>query len=123
MPVNSNYDNTRKLCKDLSNLISLPVHITNSFIKIIANALIHRISEEALDIEYGKLKSSSIDIPYVCTIDIEIIDNDIKINNVHFEEEFKKKVLKAVNTGDSPLVESAEKALIESLKNRYNSLI
>lgn len=115
--------NTRKLCKDLCKILNLPMRTTFGFVKILSKALIHKVAEEALDKEDGKLKKSSIEIPCICRLDIEISGNNIKLNNIEFDEDFKSDVLKAVNTGDSPLITDAEKALIESFKNRYNSII
>lgn len=122
MSINSNH-NTYKLCKDLCNIFNISTRITNNFTSIIAKALVHRVAEEALDKESGKLKDLSIGIPYVCTINIQIIDNSIEVDSIEFDDKFKEQVIRAINTGESPLVADAEKALVESLKNRYNSLI
>lgn len=119
----NNYKNTRRLCKDLSTIVNLPARTTYNFCKLISNAMIHSLAEDALSSDSGKLKEFILELPCVCTLKIRLSNNSLVVDNIQFIDTFEEDALKAINSGDSPLVADAEKSLVESFKNRYNSLI
>lgn len=120
---NNNYFQSRELCSNLCNIFGLSRHLTHSFTRIIAQGIVHQVAESALDSEGSRLNNFSIEIPFIGRVDIEIIDNNPVVKNMSLEPEFSKWIIEAVQKGNSPLVADSEKALVESIKNRYNSLL
>lgn len=120
---NNNYFQSRELCSNLCNIFGLSRHLTHSFTRIIAQGIVHQVAESALDHEDSRLNNFSIEIPFIGRADIEIINNNPIVKNMTLEPEFSRWILEAVQTGNSPLVVDAEKALVESIKSRYESLL
>lgn len=120
---NENYFRSRELCGNLSNIFGLTRHLTHSFTRIIAQGIVHQVAEAAVDKEDGRLNTFSIDIPFVGRLDMKYNNGEVSVTNVELEQDFSKWLEDAIVEGKSPLVVESEKALIESIKSRYNSLI
>lgn len=120
---NENYFRSRELCGNLSSIFGLTRHLTHSFTRIIAQGIVHQIAESAIDKDDGRLNIFSIDIPFIGRLDMEYNNGEVRVNNVELEQDFSKWIEDAIVEGKSPLVVESEKALIESIKSRYNSLI
>ena len=120
---NNNYFESRELCGNLCEIFGLSRHLTHSFTRILAQALVHQIAEKALDKENGRLSEFSIEIPFIGRADIRMENNEPVVDKLELEQDFKEWIKAAVKEGRSPLVISSEEALINSIKSRYNSLI
>lgn len=117
-----NYNMTRKLSKDLSEILGISKRLVVHFTRILSLGYITQIASDALSKEDGKLKNTQIEIPYVGCMDITI-DNDDVLASIELDTNFKKQVLNAVKTGDTKLITELEESLIKSIKEKYNALI
>lgn len=120
---NDNYFKSREMCSNLCNIFGLSRHMTHSFTRIVAQGIVHQIAESASSFEGSRLNNFSIEIPFIGRVDIEIKDNKPVVNNMSLEPEFSRWIIEAIQSGASPLVKDAEKALVDSIKARYNSLL
>lgn len=114
---------TSNISKLLSDICGLSNKTTTGLLKLLSKASIHNVATEALDCNNGKLRETTIEVPYVCTLTLKIVSKkEVKVKSVKLDELFERTLLEAVNTGVSPLVEASERKLIELLKRSYDSL-
>lgn len=120
----SNRIESAKLYKDLEVLTNLTPRQTDGFISIILDVLIHKVAMQAVDAS-DRISVIEIEIPRIglltCLMDKET--KEIEVESIALEDEFKNSIASAVNNGDSPLINRTKKALINQIKNRYDSLV
>lgn len=113
---------TRRLCKSLSEIFNLKPTITDRLIRLINSATLHDIAEKALDSEDGRLKSATIELPYVGSMKVYVEDNEVKVDSIILEDKYKEDLYSAINKGESPLIKMIGDKLISRLKDKYESL-
>ena len=112
----------KEMSKDLCNLLGISSIKTVGFMRLLKDYMVHKIAEQALDCESGQLKETSMEVPFLGKINIKI-ENKKLIYSFEMEDGLQKEIKNAITKGKSPMVESAEDALVRMLKERYNSLI
>lgn len=117
-----NYNATRKLAKDLSGIVGISKRLVIHFTRILSLGYITQIASDALEKDDGKLKNAQVEIPYVGCMDIVIDNNDVNAS-IDLDDNFKKQILNAVQTGETSLITELEDALIKSIQEKYNALI
>lgn len=117
-----NYNATRKLSKDLSGIVGISKRLVVHFTRILSLGYVTQIASDALEKDDGKLKNAQVEIPYVGCMDIVIDNNDVNAS-IDLDDNFKKQILNAVQTGETSLITELEDALIKSIQEKYNALI
>ena len=112
------------ISKELSRLVGLSPS-PNSFkhiVHLFMLGMIHQVAEKARDSD-KRLDKVEIEIPFVGKMIITISGENLILDDIRFEEEFKHQVLDAVNEGKSPLAEHMNKKLISNVQNKYKELL
>lgn len=120
MKSDNNWKETRLLAEDLSNLIGLSPEMTENFLKIIENLIIHKflevVSEEDNDL---KGKDIQIELPYLGSLIISINDKDKLTTDFVVRNIFFRKLKSAYYSRESPLTEQVEKILGQQLSHEF----
>lgn len=119
MKVDDNWNETRATCQDLESLLELPKDISEDFLLILENLILHKF---ALSLrENPECESHQISLPYLG--DLVIHQEKGKLNSVDFvpRKVFYKKIKNICQTKESPLVEQCASLLGKDLVSKFLS--
>jgi len=119
----NNYNETRKLAKDISEIVGLSKRLVVHFTRILSLGYATQIASQALNKEDGKLKDIYLEIPYVGRMTANVEKDSLSNVTLTLDKEFEKQIIKAVNTGETNLMTELEYALVENIKAKYNALL
>lgn len=117
-----NWYSTKDLSESLCNILGMSRLVTMGFTRIISEALVHKVSEQALDSD-TRIHDVKIEIPYIGLLSLKLDSNEITDATIELEDEFKDQIMKAVINGESPLVKHTEDSLVDRIKKQYKSLL
>ena len=117
-----NWYSTKELSENLCNVLGMSRLVTMGFTRIISEALVHRVAEQALDSD-TRVHDVKIEIPYIGLLTLKLDSNDIIESSIELEDEFRDQIMKAVISGESPLVKHTEDSLVDRIKKQYKSLL
>ena len=119
MKSDDNWKETRLLAEDLQNLIGLPSKVTEDYLKIIENLLIHKFLEVVMETDDFKGKDCQIELPYLGSLVISVDDKDKLHVDFTVRNIFYRKLKSAYYNRESPLTEQLEKILGQELVQRF----
>lgn len=114
---------TRRLYVDLHSLLGINTRVTKHFMKLIQEAMVHKVVQDKLECKEESLQNTVIEIPFVGGINITFNDDGSITSTVELEDEMKEQLLKARNEGVSPLLNRLEDAVVQTIMNEYQPLI
>ena len=71
---------TRQLCKNICNLTWLSSLMTKHFLIIVQEALVHKVTEQALKCEKGQIEYTDIEIPFIGCLHIDF-EQTVRLNH------------------------------------------
>lgn len=119
MKPDDNWAETRILAEDLDTLLGIPKGVSEDYLKVLENLIVHRLVEQVREEKDFRGKDCQIELPYLGSLIISI-DNKNKIStNFVVRDTFYRKIRKAFHTKESPLVSQCSKILGEDLLNKF----
>lgn len=123
---NNNDDNiktTKMLCENIKSISGMPVYLSENFIKLIVNSILHNIMVENCESTDGKEKIIKTYIPYIGELNITMCGNNIANTEIKLNNWFKKFAVNAVNDFESPLMNSVSDIMVERIKEKYTAFL
>ena len=118
--VNDLFHRTRDITDCVSELFNLPKNTVFSFCEIILNALIHC---SAMDYS-GDDRFVKLDIPFIGTLFFEQLQRGtISLHHIEIDPDFSKKIQKIFDGEETDLMEKVKQKTIDTVKERYASLL
>ena len=114
------FHRSRDITDSLSELFNLPKNVVFSFCEIINNAFIHcAIMNYSGDDRFIKL-----DVPFLGTLFFEQLQKgSISLHHIEIDPEFSKKIQKAFNGEETDFMETIKQKTIDTVRERYESLV
>lgn len=122
-PTYTNEIQSKFLAEQVGRLTHLPTHLSMHIMYLVYLTIMNGVACEARDSEGEKLKSFDIEIPYIGKMSLELVDKDIRLKNMEFEDQFKTLAFKAVNEGYSEILDVVKETYIDKITNKYKELI
>lgn len=121
-PTYTNEIQSKFLAEQVGRLTNLPTHLSMHIMYLIYLTIMNGIACDARDSE-EKLKSFNIEIPYIGKMSLELVDKDIILKSMEFEDQFKNLAFKAINEGYSEILDVVKETYIDKITNKYRELI
>lgn len=110
------------LSKELCKLTGIFPNQFRHVMWLVSIGLTHLVAIEARNSD-SKLKDVHLEIPYVGLIVVEVTKDDIKFKELRLEEEFKDRLHRAVNKGESDLQKEINNKFVENIKKKYEEIV
>lgn len=119
MRPDDNWKETRILAEDLDTLLGLPKDITEDYLKILENLIVHRFVEQLEDCQDFRNKDCQIELPYLGSLVISVNEKNKISTDFVVRDTFYRKLRNALYSKESPLVSQCGKILGEDLVKRF----
>lgn len=119
MRPDDNWKETRILAEDLDTLLGLPKDITEDYLKILENLIIHRFVEQLEDCHDFRGKDCQIELPYLGSLVISVDDKNKLSTDFVVRDTFYRKLRNAFHSKESPLISQCGKILGEELVKKF----
>ena len=113
MKVDDNWRETKVTLEDMESLLGIPSRVSEEYLKILENLLVHRFLEEMLSCEEDQA-SYQVDLPYLGSLVIHKKGTKLSTDFAP-SSSFYRKLKKAANSQESPLVRQCAKLLGQDL--------
>lgn len=119
MRPDDNWRETRLLAEDLDVLLGLPKNVTEDYLKILENLIIHRFVEKIADEEDFRGKDYQIELPYIGSLIVSISENSKISTDFVVRNSFYRKLKSACFSKTSPLVDQCADILGRDLAQKF----
>lgn len=103
MKPDDNWKETRLLCDDISNLLDIPRGVSEDYLTVLENLIIHKFAEAVCLEEDCRGKDFSIELPYLGSLIVSIDSKNHMSVNFAVRSAFYKKLRAAYTRKESPL--------------------
>lgn len=114
MKSDENWKESRLLAQDLELIAGVPVEVTEDYLKIIENLIIHKFVE-ILSNEDFRGKDCQVELPYLGSLVVSVDEKNKMSTNFVVRNSFYRKLRKAYLHRESPLVEQCSSILGDHL--------
>lgn len=118
MRPDDNWKEVRLLAEDLDTLLGLPKEVSEDYLKILENLIVHRFIETISNEDF-RGKDCQVELPYLGSLVVSVDESDKLSLNFIPRSTFYRKIKNAYYKRESPLVTQCAEILGQDLVKKY----
>ncbi len=121
MRSDENWKETRATAQDMELLTGVPVSITENYLKLLENLILHKFTEQVSTNKDLRGTDCQITLPYLGDLIVSISDNSQLTTSFVVRPSFYKKLIKCYTKKESPLITQISTLVEDEFVRKFNA--